>query len=271
MQIFSYLTAEMQIFLVAVIALIFGSFGTLVSYRLARKQPIIFARSQCPNCGYKLKAVNLIPLFSWIFQRGKCSNCHTRISLRYPLIELSFLAAFLTVYFALNRNLNAQTFTLFAIATTLICMVIIDLEEYFIPDSLQYFLAILVTILVILKGGTPAVLANIPAAFLYLGFGVALWLFFHFAAHIDALGIDDLKFFFISGFALGTKNFLTFMLLSGVLGTLFGVLWQKLKKDETFPFAPAICVALFLCLLFQKQINPVDLLGSILFLQNSEF
>ncbi len=268
MQILSQLTYEMQIFFVVVLGLIFGSFGTLVSYRLAHKQPIGFTRSKCLSCGHFLKAWNLIPLFSWIFQRGKCSSCHAKISLRYPLIELGFLLSFLLIFFTLGQNLDAKTFLYFAIAGTLIVMVVVDLEEYFIPDSTQYFLAILATISLIMQGGTAAVLANIPDAFLFLGSGIALWIFFHFAAGVDALGIDDIKFFFIAGFMLGTKNILTFMLLSGVFGMLFGSLWQKFKKDSTFPFAPAICLSTLVCLLFQKKINPVDLLGSMLFFNN---
>ena len=268
MQILSQLSHEMQIFFVIILGLIFGSFGTLVSYRLAHKQPIVFTRSKCLSCGYILKTWNLIPIFSWLFQRGKCSSCHAKISLRYPLIEFGFLLSFLLIFFALGQNLDAKTFLYFAIAGTMIVMVVVDLEEYFIPDSTQYFLAILATISLIMQGGAGAVLANIPDAFLFLGSGIALWTFFHFAAGVDALGIDDIKFFFIAGFMLGTKNILTFMLLSGVFGVLFGGLWQKFKKDSTFPFAPAICLSALVCLIFQKKINPVDLLGSMLFFNN---
>lgn len=265
MQILSQLTCEMQIFFVVILGLIFGSFGTFVSYRLTHKQPIIFARSKCLSCGYILRPWNLVPVLSWIFQGGKCSSCHKKISLRYPIIELSFALSFLVFYFALGKNLDAKTFVGFAIAATLIIMVVTDLEEYFIPDVLQYVLVILVTVLVILQSGTSSVLAHIPAAFLYLFCGIALWLFFRYAGGVDALGIDDLKFFFIAGFALGTKNFLPFMLFSGIFGVVFGALWQKIKKDETFPFAPAICFSFFICLLFADKINPVDLLGSTLF------
>lgn len=265
MQILSQLSGEMQIFFVIILGLIFGSFGTLVSYRLAHKQPIVFTRSKCLHCGYLLKVWNLIPVFSWIIQGGKCSSCHKKISLRYPLIELSFVLSFLAVYFALGQNLDAKTFVHFAIAATLIIMIVTDLEEYFIPDVLQYVLTILVTILIILQTGLETVGSHAPAAFIYLFSGIGLWLFFRYAAGIDALGIDDLKFFFIAGFALGTKNFLPFMILSGVFGVIFGTLWQKIKKDETFPFAPAICFALFICLLFADKIKPVDALGSALF------
>jgi prepilin signal peptidase PulO-like enzyme (type II secretory pathway) len=154
---------------------------------------------------------------------------------------------------------------LFLIAGTMLVMCIVDLEEYFIPNSTQYFLAILATALVLVDGGIPLVLINLKEAFLYVIFGVALYAFFYYAANIEALGIDDIKFFFIAGFMLGSKGFVGFMLLSGIFGLLFGSIWKKVKKEETFPFAPAICLATFLCLLFNKHFNPVDLLGSMLF------
>lgn len=265
MKIFSQLDHQTQIFLVAIFALIFGSFTSLLSYRLANKQPIIFTRSKCVNCGIALKILNLIPLFSWIFQGGKCSNCHAKISLRYPIIELSFLFFFLTIYFYLGQEIGWKMIIYFLITGTLIAMCITDLEQYFIPDSTQYFLTILATILVILENGTSGIAPRIGAAFLYTGFGIALWAFFYFTAKLEALGIDDMKFFFIAGLMLGNKNFLAFMMLSGIFGMIFGAAWQKIKKDETFPFAPALCLATFFCLLFGKKINPVELLGSLIF------
>lgn len=267
MEFFSYLDSRLQLFLVAIFALILGSFTSLVSYRLANKKPVVFTRSKCTNCGSVLRIKNLIPLFSWLFQRGKCSNCHTKISLRYPLIELSFLISFLTIYFVLGQKIDLRMLLYFLITGTMILMCVVDLEHYFIPDSSQYFLAVLVILLVILEGGTNAALINVKSALLYAGFGLALLAFFYFTTKLQALGIDDIKFFFIIGLMLGTKDFLAFMMLSGVFGLLFGAIWQKLKKEETFPFAPAMCLAAFLCLLFDKKINPVDLLGSLLFFQ----
>ncbi len=261
----NHLTLEIQILLIAVLALISGSFASLLSYRMIKNQPIIFARSRCGNCQTNLKIRNLIPLFSWIFQRGKCSNCHEKISVRYPLIELIFLVSFLTIFFALHQEISWRMIILFLITATMIIMCIVDLEEYFIPNSTQYFLAVLATILVLLDGGVPLVLINLKPAFLYMAFGICLYAFFYYVANIEALGIDDMKFFFVAGFMLGLKNFVIFMLLSGVFGLLFGSIWQKVKKEEAFPFAPAICLSTFLCLLFDKHFNPVDLLGSLLF------
>lgn len=275
MQIFLQLDHQAQVFLVAVFGLIFGSLGSLISYRLSNSEPsegkislgksIIFTRSKCASCAAVLNPLNLIPLFSWIFQRGKCTKCHAKISLRYPLMELSFLAAFLTIFFVLKQQVDFKMILYFLIAGTLIVMCDIDLEHYFIPNSTQYFLTILVTMLVILEGDIGAVWPHVGSAFIYLGFGLALFIFFYFTAGLEAIGVDDFKFFFIAGFLLGVENFLAFTMLSGVCGLVFGSLWQKLKKDETFPFAPAICFATFICMLFGKKLDPVELVGSLIF------
>ncbi len=268
MQILSQLNQEFQIAITALLALILGSFATLLTYRLTTKEPVVFARSKCPSCNIILKSWNLIPLFSFLIQKGKCAFCRTNISWRYPLIELSFLISFLTIYFILPNKFDYKMLLYFLIAATLIIMVVVDLEHYFIPDSTQYFLAILAAILVILENGTSGALINVKSAILYAGFGLALYAFFRFTAGLEAIGIDDIKFLFIAGLILGTSNFLAFILLSGVFGLLFGAIWTKIKKEQTFPFAPALCLAAFLCLLFDKKINPVDLLGSMLFFQS---
>jgi prepilin signal peptidase PulO-like enzyme (type II secretory pathway) len=250
---------------VAIFALIFGSFVSLLSYRLAKKEPIVFTRSKCTSCGLALKSSSLIPLFSWIFQKGKCLNCFSKISVRYPLIELSFLLSFLTIFFVLDQHLSWKMVIYFLITSTLIAMCIIDLEEYFIPDSAQYFLAILATILLVLDGGNVGVWNGVKSGLIYLGFSLILFLFFYLTVEIEAIGIDDIKLFFTVGLLLGTENFLAFSMFSGIIGFLFGLVWKKFTKEDIFPFAPAISLSTFFCLLFGSRINPVELLGWVIF------
>ncbi len=265
MQIFSQINQDMQVFLIVVFSLICGSFASFLTYRLGQQTSLFVANSKCTKCDKKLKAKNLIPLLSYFFQKGKCSNCYAKISARYPAIEAAFLLCFLIIYFALNGKIDALMLAYFAISFCLIAMIVIDLEHYFIPNSLQFILAFLALILLFIKGGQGLILTNLKGAFLYLFFAVALWIFFYFLAKIEAIGIDDIKFFFIAGLILGQKNFLSFMLLSGLFGLIFGGLWQRLKKDETFPFAPAICTSVFILMLFEKKIDLVDLAASMLF------
>lgn len=261
----SQLNSASQITLITTFALILGSFASLISHRLATKQPMVFARSQCTKCGIALKIRNLVPLFSWICQRGKCLNCGDKISVRYPLIEISFVIAFLASYFALDSQINMKLILFCLISGTLIVMSVVDLEHYFIPDSTQYFLAILVAILRISIDGENGATMNIGAAFSYVGFGLLLLMFFYFTVRIEALGIDDIKFFFIAGLLFGMEGFLLFMLLSGLLGAVFGIIWQQFKKEATFPFAPAICTSFFLLMLFDGKVDLIKKVGSLIF------
>jgi len=254
MEFFSQTSQELQFILLIFVGLACGSFISLLSYRLVYKSPIFIARSKCPNCKTTLKIKNLIPLFSWIFQRGKCTNCHQKISWRYPLIEFFTALGFVITFVLMGGKIDTKLLIYLAILIVLLTMIVIDLEHYFIPDILQIILGFLAVILVIYNGGLSAIYKGIIPSILFVGFGFLVWLFFYFSAGIDGIGIDDFKFFLIAGFMLGTDNFLLFMFLSGTIGTVFGAVWQKIKNDETFPFAPAICLSAYICLLIGRPI-----------------
>ena len=78
----------------AVLGLVLGSFLNVVIYRVPRKEGLAFPSSHCANCGHKLSPLDLIPVFSWIFLRGKCRYCKEKISIQYPLVELLTAALF---------------------------------------------------------------------------------------------------------------------------------------------------------------------------------
>ena len=72
-----------------VVGLTLGSFATMLSYRLPRRLSIILPRSHCPQCQAVLKTRDLVPIFSWLFARGKCRACSAKIGARYPVVELA--------------------------------------------------------------------------------------------------------------------------------------------------------------------------------------
>ncbi len=236
-----------NIILLSVIALIFGSLATLLTFRTISRQPIIFDRSRCTKCLKVLQIKSLIPLFSWLIQKGKCVFCQSSIPIRYPLIELFYLTGFLATFYQQNFVFSVKLFFLLTVFFLLALMVIFDLEHYFIPNSLPILLLILA---IFWHKYLDFSLAKASlSAFYYLVFGLTVWAFFYYTAGQNGLGVDDLKFFAVCGFLLGSKLIFLFFLISGLCGVIFGILWQKLKEDETFPFAPAMCLACYLCLL----------------------
>ena len=108
-----------MIILVIILGLVIGSFLNVCIYRIQRNQSIIKPRSKCPVCGHKLKYWENIPILSYLFLRGKCSNCNTRISLRYPLVELLTSIVFLLLYYTFGYTVETFLFCI------LLCIVII--------------------------------------------------------------------------------------------------------------------------------------------------
>ena len=92
-------------FNVFIIGTLFGSFFTLATYRIPRKQDIVFKRSYCPNCRHELGFFDLIPVLSYIFVGGKCKYCKQKISIRYPLFELSNGLVFVCIYLLFGFSL----------------------------------------------------------------------------------------------------------------------------------------------------------------------
>lgn len=223
---------------------VFGSFITATSYRLPRNESM-WTRSHCPVCNKKLKPISLIPIFSWLLQGGKCLNCGTKISLRYPLTEIITSILFLLSYLKFGYDFNTILFDLFIV----ICMIMIitDLETYTIPDSTQ--VALLFTSLIFIFYNNFDPLYSVFSAIIYFLLIFICGLIVEYWKKKDAIGGGDIKLITICGLVLGISLLPLFFLFSGLFGLIFGLIWKIIKKNEYFPFGPAL-VASFLFLIF---------------------
>ena len=131
---FYYFTA-LYIF---VIGLCMGSFINVVALRSLAGEDFVMSRSKCPKCGKQLRWFNNIPLFSFIFQRGKCYFCAEPISWGYPLAELFTGLAYLAIFWAFGINL--QSILLMIIFSFFILLSIEDFKEQVILESHGYIL-----------------------------------------------------------------------------------------------------------------------------------
>jgi hypothetical protein len=133
----SLLPYPVQLFIIAILGLALGSFATALTHRVPKGMDWgLFqkTRSQCPSCGKTLGAVDLVPVFSWVFLKGKCRQCKAPISPVYPLVELLTVAAVLGVYAAFGPTVQG----LIAICAMpfLAALLAIDLKQYILPDAL---------------------------------------------------------------------------------------------------------------------------------------
>jgi prepilin signal peptidase PulO-like enzyme (type II secretory pathway) len=218
-----------------------GSFLNVVILRLPLEKNLVSERSTCPKCGSQLRWYHNIPVFSFLFLRGKCGFCQAPISWRYPLIEL--LTGFISLWL-LPDHLNLANLGLYlfflSIACVFICHFFIDLDHKLLLDSLNlYLLAIILPYAALnfhwlywLVGGV-------------LGFSVPLfvtWLFYKLRGQIG-LGGGDIKIFGILGLLLGPTGIFFNIFLSCFLGAVIGItmiMTKKMDKENPMPFGPAI-------------------------------
>lgn len=235
---------------IILLGMVAGSFITMATYRLAIEdrsiKDLMLAPSSCPKCNTKLKIKNFVPIFSWLFQKGKCSFCKKEISIRYFAIELICTLSFILIYFALEQNMDLKLALTLLAFMAVFAMIITDLENYFISDINQIILFIIASLFHVFVGfdNQYTIYYYYFSAIFYLFFGILLAFLFKVFFKKDGIGVDDLKFFAVTGFIIGIEKFAIFMFLSGIIGIIFGVIWKKVKKDDTFPFAPALIISL---------------------------
>ena len=225
----------------ALLGLIFGSLASALSYRLPRGLPIAADRSRCSACNTALGAWDLIPLLSWIVNRGRCRHCGGAVSWRYPAMEAFTAVVFAGAWMAGGGDpLRAALLALTGFG--LVVITVADLEERIIPDAMLLFL---LPVAVGWRYVTDRdwIDAGLGAVF-GLGVSFALrWAFKRWRGR-DALGLGDVKFFGVIGIYLGILEFGRFLVIAGLAGILLGLVWRSVGKGPVFPFAPALCLVL---------------------------
>lgn len=242
-------------FLVILIVLLFGlcigSFINVCIYRIPAEKSIVSPGSSCPKCGVKIKAVNLIPVISYIFLRAKCPDCGQPISIKYPLVEMLTGLLFVGLYLAFGLSLKAVIFA--AMVSILIMIIFIDLEHMIIPDGLNLVIGLLgITLNMIYPvDGYKTTLLSMLYGFL-LGGG-----FFFILALFGAMGGGDIKLMAALGLVFGWKVLIPLMFLSFVMGGIVGIvliLFKIKKMKDMIPFGPYIAVASIITIFYGSSI-----------------
>lgn len=122
---------------VFVVGAAIGSFLNVCIGRWPEGLSVVKPRSRCPKCGHQIKATENIPILSWIFLRGRCSNCRERISIQYPIVELIVGLIWLDIYF--HFGLTFTAFRIAVFATVLLGIAITDAKHFLIPDGFTVF------------------------------------------------------------------------------------------------------------------------------------
>lgn len=228
--------------LAIILGLVFGSFATCLAQRLGNGESLL-KPSHCMNCNARLKIKDLIPFFSYIFLKGRCRYCKSKIEKKYLFLEILIPLAFLLA--AIISDDRLEFFLTATIFFTLITISFVDFKFFIIPHSLNaaLFIFSIAYSFIFIDKQNALVMPIIGFVIGYLIMTV-----FKKVRKKDGLGFGDVLFMF-SCFALLKINSLPlFFLIAGVSGILTSVL----LKQNKFPFAPALCFAIFICFLIQK-------------------
>lgn len=240
---------------IAVTALSIGSFLNVVIYRLPRKLSFAKGRSFCPNCSKSLRWYHNIPILSFAFLRGKCGFCGSRISGRYPLVELLTAASYLFFYYQFGL---ASNFFLFSfLSSVLLVIFFIDLDFQIIPDVITLPGMVLGLAVSFLPGGIGIVNALIGllvgGGSLYAMAILGDWLF-----KKDSMGGGDIKMAGMLGAFLGWQKILFIFISSATLGLVVSVIMMvfsaKLRRERIVPFGPFLAVAAFIAIVYGDQL-----------------
>nr|WP_298116898.1 A24 family peptidase [uncultured Pseudomonas sp.] len=266
------------VFSCLVLGLLIGSFLNVVIYRLPKMMQrdwreqareilelpaeprgeafnLVLPNSKCPHCNHEIRPWENIPVISYLFLRGKCSNCKTPISKRYPLVELS--CGLLSAYVAWHFGFGWQAGGMLLLTWSLLAMSLIDADHQLLPDVLVLpllWLGLIANYFGLYTSLEDALWGAIAG---YLSLWSVYWLF-KLVTGKEGMGFGDFKLLAMLGAWGGWQVLPLTILLSSLVGAVLGLLMLRLRNAETstpIPFGPYLAVAGWIALLWGDQIT----------------
>lgn len=227
-----------------------GSFVNCAAERYVGKESIFRGRSHCPVCRHPLGVLDLFPILSYLFLRGKCRHCGAKIPVRCLLTEIA--GGLLYLVAALKFGFSLETLEIWLLFSALFAVALIDFDTMEIPDGLLLFCAAVFEVFLFSHGNWALRLTDgLWGACVFGGGMLMVSLLMDAVLKKESLGGGDIKLFAVLGLFLGLKCGLLCLLLSCLVG-LAALLFSGRKGQ--FPFGPAIAVAAVISLISGEEI-----------------
>ncbi len=211
-------------------------------------------RSRCPHCGHQIAWYENIPVFSYLFLRGRCAKCKKPISLRYPVVELACAALFA---FCLSRDgLTPTGFAWCGFSAALLALALIDWDTTFLPDSITLPLLWAGLIVSALQWTAVPLAQSLWGAVAgYMSLWLIFWAF-KLATGKEGMGYGDFKLFAALGAWFGWQALIPIILMASVVGAVIGIALKinsKLREGGYVPFGPFLAGGGFVSLIWGPQ------------------
>ena len=240
-----------------------GSFFTVVGYRLPVGESIIRPkRSYCPTCHNRLGTSELVPIFSYLFQKGKCKHCHKKISLFYPIVEI--LTGLLYAVSFYSFGFTPKLIISLTIASLLIIVIISDINFLIIPDEVTLVSAIIIIIMNFIDLGFHGGLLQIASGIFMFLVMYGLMVFGNHLFHKESLGGGDIKLMFVVGLVLHPILGLLIIFLSSFIALPVALILYWTHREKVIPFGPFILIALNLVYLMKIDVSMLERILEIL-------
>lgn len=234
---------------------IFGSFFNVVANRLSHNESIITPSSHCDKCGVKLKWYELIPIISYLIQFGKCRNCKEKIGASNLIIELVTAILFATCY---NEfGISIKLFISLIFVSTLIIIIVSDIEYMIILDEVLFVGIILIIIFEFFTLGIEDTIYNIISGCLAFGTMYLLKVFGDFIFKKESLGGGDIKLMFLFGLVLGYDMSIVSIFVGTFLAFPIAIYVLIKRKDNMIPFGPFLSIGAILILISKLNLDKI--------------
>ena len=239
--------------LIPLLGLCVGSFILEMADRIPRNEDFVKTRSHCTFCGHVLSAMDLVPVLSFLFLRGKCRYCGAKLSILYPLAEILHALLWFFVFFVHEFTPEALIFTLFSSA--LLGLSLIDGKTGIIPPGFPLFIGLLglvrLLIQVFVYQNTGYLLQALLGA---LSISLPL-IIIYIISKAAAIGGGDIKLMAAAGFLLGWKLTILGFVLGCILGALIHVARMRLfGAGRVLHMGPYLSAGLYLSMLWGEQL-----------------
>lgn len=237
------------LFVLFIFGILFGSFFNVVGLRVPMKVPFTNDRSYCPTCSNQLRWYELIPVVSFLIQRGKCRNCDSRISPLYPLIEL--MTGLLFAYSYIKIGFHLELITAIILMSMLMIIFVSDMAYMLIPNKILLFFLPLFVLMRVIVPLEPWYNSLIGGAAAYLLIAIII------IASKGGMGAGDMKLLGVLGIVLGLGKVLLTFFIAALLGAIIGgilMFMKKIDKKQSIPFGPYIVVAAIISYFFGHEI-----------------
>lgn len=227
--------------------IVIGSFLNVCIYRIPKKEDIVKVRSHCMNCGYKLEWYDLVPLFSYLFLKGRCRKCKTKLSVQYPLIEAA--NGILYVVIVLINGANVESLLYCLLTSALLTLSVIDFRTYEIPIGINIF---------ILALGLVRVATDYSDWLNYLIGLLCVSTFLtviYYATKGRGIGGGDVKLMAACGLVLGWKLIILAFFIGCILGAVIHVARMKISGEgHVLAMGPYLSLGIFISMLWGNRI-----------------